>query len=75
MSRRTKINVITYKTKIGNITAPVKKGDIVGSIDILEDNKIISTIYATVKEDIEKASIITIYLRNIKDIISGNLRF
>ncbi len=69
------IKNITYKTKIGNITAPVKKGDIVGSIDILEDNKIISTIYATVKEDIEKASIITIYLRNIKDIISGNLRF
>ena len=53
------IKNITYKTKIGNITAPVKKGDIVGSIDILEDNKIISTIYATVKEDIEKASIIT----------------
>lgn len=69
------IKNITYKTKIDNITAPVKKGDIVGSIDILEDNKIISTIYATVKEDIEKASIITIYLRNIKDIISGNLRF
>lgn len=69
------IKNITYKTKIGNITAPVKKGDIVGSIDILEDNKIISTIYATVKEDIEKASIITVYLRNIKDIISGNLRF
>lgn len=69
------IKNITYKTKIGNITAPVKKGDIVGSIDILEDNKIISTVYATVKEDIEKASIITIYLRNIKDIISGNLRF
>ena len=69
------IKNITYKTKIGNITAPVKKGDIVGSIDILEDNKIISNIYATVKEDIEKASIITIYLRNIKDIISGNLRF
>ncbi len=69
------IKNITYKTKIGNITAPVKKGDIVGSIDILEDNKIISTIYATVKEDIDKASIITIYLRNIKDIISGNLRF
>ena len=69
------IKNITYKTKIGNITAPVKKGDIVGSIDILEDNKIISTIYATVKEDIDKASIITVYLRNIKDIISGNLRF
>lgn len=69
------IKNITYKTKIGNIIAPVKKGDIVGSIDILEDNKIISTIYATVKEDIDKASIITVYLRNIKDIISGNLRF
>ena len=61
------IKNITYKTKIGNITAPVKKGDIVGSIDILEDNKIISTIYATVKEDIEKAYGDNLYWERLDD--------
>lgn len=65
---------ITYKTNINKIIAPVKKGDKVGTIDIIEDNNIISTIDATVKEDISKANILTIYLRNIKEIISGNLK-
>ena len=66
---------ITYKTNIDKIVAPVKKGDKIGTIDILEDNKVISTIDATVKNDIDKASIITIYLRNLKEIVSGNLKF
>ena len=65
---------ITYKTNINKIIAPVKKGDKVGTIDIIEDNNIISTIDATVKEDISKANILTIYPRNIKEIISGNLK-
>lgn len=65
---------ITYKANINKIIAPVKKGDKVGTIDIIEDNNIISTIDATVKEDISKANILTIYLRNIKEIISGNLK-
>lgn len=62
---------ITYKTNINKIIAPVKKGDKVGTIDIIEDNNIISTIDATVKEDISKANFLTIYLRNLKEIISG----
>ena len=65
---------ITYKTNINKIIDPVKKGDKVGTIDIIEDNNIISTIDATVKEDIAKANILTIYLRNLKEIISGNLK-
>lgn len=65
---------ITYKTNINKIIAPVRKGDKVGTIDIIEDNNIISTIDATVKEDISKANILTIYLRNLKEIISGNLK-
>ena len=65
---------ITYKPNINKIIAPVKKGDKVGTIDIIEDNNIISTIDATVKEDISKANILTIYLRNLKEIISGNLK-
>lgn len=66
---------ITYKTNINKIIAPVKKGDKVGTIDIIEDNNIISTIDATVKEDISKANILTIYLRNLKEIVGGSLKF
>lgn len=66
---------ITYKTNIDKIVAPLKKGDKVGTIDIMEGNKILSTIDATIKEDIDKANIVTIYLRNLKEIVSGNLKF
>lgn len=61
---------IVYKANIDKIVAPVKKGDKVGTIDILEDNKVISTIEATVKENINKASIFTILYRNIKNIVN-----
>mgnify|MGYP004458922979 FL=1 len=66
---------ITYKANIDKIVAPVKKGDKVGTIDIIEDNNIISTIDATVKEDITKANILTVYLRNLKEIVGGSLKF
>lgn len=66
---------ITYEAKIDKVVAPVKKGDVVGKIDIIEDGKVISTIEATIKEDIDKANIFTIFLRNLKSILSGNLKF
>ena len=66
---------ITYKSNIDKIVAPIKKGDKVGTIDIIENNNIISTIDATVKEDISKANILTIYLRNLKEIVGCSLKF
>lgn len=69
------IKNITYKTNINKIIAPVKKGDKVGTIDIIEEGKVTSTIDATVKENIEKANIFTVYLRNLKEVVGGDLKF
>ena len=66
---------ITYETQIDKIVAPIKRGDIVGKINILEDGKVIFTIDATIKENIDKANIFTIFLRNLKEIIKGSLIF
>lgn len=63
---------ISYEVNVRNIVAPVKNGDVVGTIDILEDGKVISTVEATVKEDIKKANIFTIFARNLKEVISGS---
>ena len=63
---------ITYKTKL---IAPIKKGEVVGTIDILEDNKIITTVEATVKNSIKKANILTIFLRNLKGVLNTKLNF
>ena len=62
---------ITYRAKIDSIKAPVKKGDVVGKIMVIEDDKVIMTIDATVSEDIDKASIVTIYIRDIIDMMKG----
>lgn len=64
---------ITYETEVDTIVAPVKKGDVVGKINIIEDNKVISTVEATVLEDIDKANIFIVLLRNMKEMLSGNI--
>ena len=66
---------ITYEANIDKIVAPIKKGDIVGTINIIEDGKIISTVDATIPEDIEKANIFIIFVRNLKELLSGSLIF
>lgn len=65
---------ITYKVNVSTIIAPVKKGDKVGTIDIIEDKKIISTIPATITEDINKANIFKIFIRTLENTIKGDLK-
>lgn len=62
---------ITYDLELNRIKAPVKKGDIVGNIKVYEEDNIINEIPATVKYDIDKASILTIYYRNFKNLMRG----
>ncbi len=62
---------VTYKLKLDTIKAPVKKGDKVGKIEVIENNQVIMETIATVDTNIKKANIFTIYLRDLKDIISG----
>lgn len=65
--------VIDYKVNIDNIKAPVKIGDRVGVIDVYENGKKIMSVDATVNKNIDKANIFTIYLRNLRDVISGSV--
>lgn len=66
---------ITYKVDIDKIIAPVKKGEKIGIINIIEDGKIISSVDATVKENVEKANIFTIFVRNLSEVLSGRIKF
>ena len=68
----TKRNV-TYQVHVKTVKAPVKVGDVVGKIDILEDNKILMTIDATVGETVEKVNIFTAYYRELLNIMRGTL--
>lgn len=67
-----KIGEITYELDIKNIKAPIKKGEVVGSVIIKEDGKEIIKTNVTVNETVEKASFITLFLRHLNEILSFN---
>lgn len=58
---------------LDKIKLPIKKGDKIGVLKLKDGNKVISTVDLTVKEDVEKASILELYKRSIKSILSGNM--
>lgn len=62
----------TFELNVGTLSAPLKVGDKVGTITIKEDN-FERTINVTVKENVDKANIFEFYLKNIKDIFTGNI--
>lgn len=63
---------VTYEINTKTLSAPIKKGEVVGKLKIIENNKTIDEIDVTVKNDVKKANIFKLYLRNIKNIIAGN---
>lgn len=63
----------SYELKLDEIKVPVKKGDRVGTLNILEDNNIVRKIPVSVKEDIKKANIFELYIRYLGDIVSGDI--
>lgn len=64
----------TYKVKVNTIKAPVKVGDTVGMIYVYDGNKKIREVELTVKENVAKANLFEMYLRNLKDVITGNIQ-
>ena len=62
---------LNYELKLDSIKLPIKKGDKVGILILKEGNKVVNKIDLTVKENINKASILTIYKRLLKSLVSG----
>lgn len=63
---------VTYDVTTKTLSAPIKKGQIVGKLKVIEDNKVIDEIDITINEDVKKANIFKLYLRNIRNILTGN---
>ena len=63
---------VTYQLSSNPIKAPVKIGDKVGKIKIIENNKTIQEIDVTVKENISKMNIIKAYYKELIGMIKGN---
>ncbi|MGN1379496.1 MAG: hypothetical protein ACI4XR_03760 [Bacilli bacterium] len=62
-----KVSKYNFKINIEKIVAPVKKGNVIGKVQILnEEGKIINEVDITVKEDVQKANIWDLFLRNLR---------
>ena len=61
----------TYELKVDTLTAPLKSGEKVGELILKEDENNTRTIPVTVKEDVEKANVFDLYIRNLKQILNG----
>lgn len=65
----------TYEVKLNKVKAPLKAGDKVGTLHVKENGKQTSTIDLTVKETIDKANFFELYLRYLRDMLSGEVNF
>ena len=65
----------TYEIKVNKIKLPVKKGDVVGTLYVKNNDKTINKINLTVLEDADKCNLFELYFKYLKNIISGNISF
>ena len=63
-----------FDIKVNKLSASIKSGDIVGSLKVKDGDKLIDTVELTVKNDIQKANVIELFTRYVKDIIIGNIQ-
>ena len=62
----------TFELNLYDVTAPVKVGDKVGEL-IIKDDTNERKVDVTVKEDVEKANIFVTFIRNLGQILTGNI--
>lgn len=68
-----KLGKISYNLKTKSAKAPIKKGTNLGTLQILEDGKVINEVKVTTNTNIKKANIAELYLRYLNDIINGQI--
>lgn len=64
---------IKFELDLKYLKAPIKKGDVVGKIKVIENGNIISEADVTIDKNIDKAGYFTMFIRNLKEIISANV--
>ena len=70
-----KLGEISYSLDMNNISLPIKKGEVVGKLEIKEDGKVLDNVDVTVSSDLEKIHFLGLFGRYIKDILKGNIAF
>ena len=62
----------SYNLKLNRVVAPISKGDVIGSVEIMDnEGLIIKEVDLTVANSVEKANFIETLFKNIKIVIAG----
>ncbi len=64
---------LNYEMKLNKLKLPIKKDQKIGILKLKDGNKVISTVDLTVNKDVNKASIIKLYKRSIRNVITGGI--
>lgn len=65
----------TYEIKLDKVKEPIKKGDIVGKLYVMNNGDVINEVDLTVKEDVDKCNFFELYFKYLKNILGGNIKF
>jgi D-alanyl-D-alanine carboxypeptidase (penicillin-binding protein 5/6) len=73
--KNSKERKVSYRVKLNKKKLPIAKNEIIGILEVIENNKPIYKTNVYSKDIIKKANILELYLRNIKDFINGKYIF
>lgn len=62
-----------YNIKYQDIKSEIKVGDIIGTLEIINDNDVIRTVELTVKENVERANVLELFCKYLKNVITGDI--
>ena len=72
--KQNEVKEYSYKIDKRTITAPINEGDVVGRLEVYDNNgNNIGIVDLIVKENIKKHNFATLFLSNLKNIINGYL--
>lgn len=75
LNKKTEANKnATYEIKLNELKAPLKKGDVIGTLIVKFDDNDQREVNITVKEDVEKCNIFELFLRYLCDVLGGNIK-
>lgn len=62
-----------YNIKYQDIKSEIKVGDIIGTLEIINDNDVIRAVELTVKENVERANVLELFCKYLKNVITGDI--
>lgn len=65
---------VSFNIKVNSLVAPLKKGDVVGEAEVVDENgNVVDTLSVTVKDDVSKANWWELFLKNLKHLTAGQI--